>query len=350
MDYVTCGTGQLLRLRRDHADPPVRRHDLGVADGRRAEAGRAPRPGAGREPHPYGGERRGGHRRRRTPTWCRSSAVRSPIRISSPRPRAAGRTTCAPASRATRCAGDGGRATTGSPASSTRRSGARSSGAATGSSPAADRRGRCWSSAAARPASRRPVWPPSAATESPWSRPDRPRRCVPARRPAAAARPDRSTCWTGTNASSNGSASTSGSGTDSTPSTSPPSAPTTSSWPPDRGRRGTGFQRRWPAQDRAARRRAARRARRGGRHGGPRPTIGRRVVVLDDTGDWRGGRHRLAPGRARPRRGRRHRPPDRLGIHLQRTAARRRAARPPGRARRVVAHRDGGRPPGPATR
>ena len=91
------------------------------------------RQGAGREPYPHAGERRTMWSPPARPTWSASCAARSPIRIWRTRRAPARPTRCAAASRATRCAGAGARATTGSPAWSTRRPGASSNGAATGS-------------------------------------------------------------------------------------------------------------------------------------------------------------------------------------------------------------------------
>ena len=162
MDYVTCGTGSLLRLPPDHpavALPAAARR--AVRGG--AQGGRPARPRPGREPHPDAG---GAPRRSSppaTPTWSASSAARSPIRTWSPRPATAAPTRSGRASRATSCAGAVARATTGSRAWSTRRPGASSSGAATGSS-RPQTRVACWWSVAGRPGSRRRGSPPNAAT------------------------------------------------------------------------------------------------------------------------------------------------------------------------------------------
>ena len=280
---------QLLRLRRHHPDPPVRPPSSAWTTAAALSQGRAPRQGPGREPRPHGGQRRGGVGRPAPPTSCRSCAARSPTRTSSPRPRPAGPTTCARASRATRCAGDGGRATTGSRASSTRRSGARTSGVATGSTAADPPRavlvvgGGPGGLEAARVAAERGHEVTLVEADRP------PRRRVPARRPAAAARPDPR-----------------------------PAGLVRTPARPARRRRAARRLASTPTQVAGDRRRPGRRRHRIATGEAPassvgRPAqdalpgvdasnvlavedvlsggadVGRRVVVLDDTGDWRGG-------------------------------------------------------------
>ena len=64
MDYVTCGTGQLLRLRPDHADVAVSSQQLGVPFAAALKSVVTQRAGPGREPHPHAGGGRGGPGRR----------------------------------------------------------------------------------------------------------------------------------------------------------------------------------------------------------------------------------------------------------------------------------------------
>ena len=105
--------GLVLRLLPDHPGLAVRAA-TGRPVRRGAQARRHARPRAGREPHPHARGRgiRAGQLVR--PTWSASCAARSPIRTWSPRPAPTAPRTSGRASRATRCAGDGARATTGS--------------------------------------------------------------------------------------------------------------------------------------------------------------------------------------------------------------------------------------------
>ena len=272
MDYVTCGTGLVLRLLPDHPDLAVR-----------AAAGRAVRRGAqgasSRTPwsRPRATSARPRPRRpswpRATPTWSASSAARSPIRTSSPRPAPAAPTTSGRASRATSCAGAGARATTGSRASSIHRRAANGSGAATGSTPAAEPRrvlvvgGGPAGLEAARVAAERghrvTLLERRAGT----------RRPVPAGRAPAVARPDHATCSRGTAGGSRRWAWRSGSGRRRPPPRSPAAGADEVVVATGARPARTGFQRALPLVDRlpgrGARRRLLdpRRARRHGRAG-----------------------------------------------------------------------------------
>ena len=85
MDYVTCGTGCYFDF---YPIIPMSLYEqqLGVPFAAALKRGRAPRPRAGREPHPHAGGRRGCRWPPARPTWSPSSAARSPTRTSSPRP------------------------------------------------------------------------------------------------------------------------------------------------------------------------------------------------------------------------------------------------------------------------
>ena len=161
MDYVTCGTGSYFDFTgiipnvffADKLGAPYAEALKQVVKHAKVQCGK---------PYPHAGECRLRRGVRARPTWCRSCAARSPIRISPTRRGRTGRRISGPASPATRCAGAGAIATTGSPASSILRPAANSNGAATASRRPSGRR-RCWSSAAASPGSRRRGWRPSAA-------------------------------------------------------------------------------------------------------------------------------------------------------------------------------------------
>ena len=289
MDYITCGTGSYFNF--GILMPTFQFADkLGAPMRRGAEAARSRmprcRPRATSAPPrtpstvlAVGPGRHGEHRAR--------PDRRPPPR--STRPSRGGPRTCAAASRATRCAGVGARATTGSRASSTRRRAASSSGAATrfaarapspksvlvvGGGPAgleaarvAAERGHRVTLVEAGPqlggAFRLAGLQPRRGADH---RADR-----VVRAPARRARRDRARQHAR-----------------STVTRRPRSAPTRSSSRPARSPTGTGFQRFHAGAGRDARRRPCRRRARSRTCCRTTRGPGHRVVIVDDVGDWRG--------------------------------------------------------------